>query len=50
MIDLLGLKFDLVKLTSEDITLYEEYNLSKANKDFEKSDQLRRILIERKIF
>ena len=50
MIDLLGLKFDLVKLTSEDIALYEEYNLSKANKDFEKSDQLRRILIERKIF
>lgn len=50
MIDLLGLKFDLVKLTSEDITLYEEYNLSKANKDFEKSDQLRKILIERKIF
>lgn len=50
MIDLLGLKFDLVKLTSEDIALYEEYNLSKANKDFEKSDQLRKILIERKIF
>lgn len=50
MIDLLGLKFDLVKLTAEDIALYEEYNLSKANKDFEKSDQLRKILIERKIF
>lgn len=50
MIDLLGLKFDLVKLTNEDIALYEEYNLSKANKDFEKSDQLRKILMERKIF
>ena len=49
MLYLLGLEYDLVTLTDEDKKLFEEYNISKANKDFTKSDELRKILIERKI-
>ena len=49
MLDLLGLEFDLPVLTREDIKLFEEYNLAKQNKDFAKSDELRLVLIERKV-
>lgn len=49
MIDLLGLEFEVPTLTKEDIALFEEYNLAKQNKDFARSDELRPILIERKV-
>ena len=49
MVDLLGLEFEVPTLTKEDIALFEEYNLAKQNKDFARSDELRPILIERKV-
>ena len=49
MISLLGLEFNLVKLSEEDKSIYNEYNKAKENKDYEKSDELRKVLIERKI-
>ena len=49
MVDLLGLEFNLVQLTLEDKKLFEEYNNAKKNKDFAKSDELRKIMMERKI-
>ena len=49
LVDLLGLEFEVPTLTKEDIALFEEYNLAKQNKDFARSDELRPILIERKV-
>ena len=49
MISLLGLEFNLVKLSEEDKSIYNEYNKAKENKDYEKSDELRKVFIERKI-
>ena len=46
----LGLKFDLVTLSESDKKLYQEYDKARANKDFAKSDEIRKELIERKIF
>ncbi|MCR5309422.1 MAG: cysteine--tRNA ligase [Bacilli bacterium] len=45
----LGLDIKFVTLSNEDKELYKEYNLSKENKDFAKSDELRKILIEKGI-
>ena len=45
----LGLDIKYVTLSDEDKSLYKEYNLSKENKDFAKSDELRKILIEKGI-
>ncbi|MCQ2087044.1 MAG: cysteine--tRNA ligase [Bacilli bacterium] len=45
----LGLDIKYVSLTDEYKKLYEEYNQSKANKDFAKSDELRKVLIEKGI-
>jgi len=45
----LGLDIHYVKLSKEDKALLNEYNLSKANKDFAKSDELRKVLIEKGI-
>ena len=45
----LGLDIKYVTLSDEDKSLYNEYNLSKENKDFAKSDELRKILIEKGI-
>ena len=45
----LGLDIKYVVLSDEDKSLYKEYNLSKENKDFAKSDELRKILIEKGI-
>ena len=45
----LGLDIKYVELSDEDKALYKEYNLSKENKDFAKSDELRKILIEKGI-
>ena len=49
MFFILGLDITYVKLTEEDKKLYAEYNLSKQNKDFAKSDEIRAKLIERGI-
>ena len=49
MFFVLGLDIPFVTLSEEDKKLYDEYLQSKANKDFAKSDELRAILIERKI-
>ena len=49
MLNILGLDIKYVTLTEEDKKLYEEYLQSKANKDFEKSDSMRKILIEKGI-
>ena len=45
----LGLDIKYVTLSDEDKELYKEYNLSKENKDFAKSDELRKVLIEKGI-
>ena len=45
----LGLDIKYVTLTDEDKSLYKEYNLSKENKDFARSDELRKVLIEKGI-
>lgn len=45
----LGLDIKYVEMSEEDKKLYEEYNLSKANKDFARSDEIRKILIEKGI-
>ena len=45
----LGLDIKYVTLSDEDKSLYKEYNLSKENKDFAKSDELRKLLIEKGI-
>ena len=49
MFYLLCFKFDYTILTSEDKSLFNEYMMAKANKDFATSDKLRGILIERRI-
>ena len=45
----LGLDIKYVEFSDEDKTLYKEYNLSKENKDFARSDELRKVLIEKGI-
>lgn len=47
LFDILGLKFNLPKITKEDIALMDEYNAARADKDYQKSDELRPKLIER---
>ena len=49
MVDLLGLEIKVTKLTEDDKKLYQEYNEAKANKDFVKSDELRKVMMERNI-
>ena len=45
----LGLDIKYVELSDKDKELYKEYNLSKENKDFARSDELRKVLIEKGI-
>ena len=47
MFYVLGLDINYVKFDEEISSLYEEYLLSKENKDFAKSDEIRKILIEK---
>lgn len=49
MFYVLGLNINYVKLCEEDLSLYREYMNAKANKDFVKSDEIRKTLIERGI-
>ena len=45
----LGLDIKYVTLTNEDKNLLKEYNDSKANKDFARSDEIRKVLIDKGI-
>lgn len=47
--DVLGLKYDLKTLTKEEKEIYKKWEEARMNKEFEKADELRKILIERKI-
>ena len=47
MFYVLGLDINYVKFDDEISSLYKEYLLSKENKDFVKSDEIRKILIEK---
>ena len=49
MLDILGIDIKYVVLSKEDKDLYQQYMTYKANKDFEKSDELRDILIRKGI-
>ena len=49
MFNILGLDIKYVKLSEEDKKLYQNYIISKENKDFESSDQYRKLLIEKGI-
>lgn len=49
MLDILGLKFDIIVFTKEDLDLLRQYNNAKANKDYVKSDELRAILISKNL-
>lgn len=46
---ILGLHFTPSKLSDDDLSIYKEYIRAKENKDFAKSDELRKILIEKNI-
>lgn len=46
---ILGLDYDLIKLSLEEKQIYKDWEEARINKDFDKADELRRILIERKI-
>jgi len=50
MFYVLGLDITYIKLTPEDKALYQEYLLSKQNKDFARSDEIRKILTDKGIF
>ena len=49
MLEVFGFKFEIKTLTDEDIDLYQQWQNSKAAKDFEKADGLRSQLMERGI-
>ena len=46
---ILGLHFTPSRLSDEDLSIYKAYLLAKENKDFAKSDELRKVLIEKNI-
>lgn len=46
---ILGLHFTPSKLSDDDLSIYKAYLLAKENKDFAKSDELRKVLIEKNI-
>ena len=49
MFSILGLNITYTKMTAEDYDLYDQYMASKAEKNFEKSDEIRKILISKGI-
>lgn len=49
MFSILGFVFDYPLLTDDDKKIYFEYNEAKERKDFNKSDELRKILISKKV-
>lgn len=49
MFDVLGFEFSYPTLTEDDINMYHDYINAKSKKDFETSDKLRKVLMERKV-
>ena len=49
MFKILGLDIPYVKMTENDRITYQNYNISRENKDFTKSDEYRKILVDRAI-
>ena len=49
MLSILGIFIDEVKMSTEDLDIYNKWNDAKANKDFDTADKYRNILIERGI-
>jgi cysteinyl-tRNA synthetase len=49
MMDIFGITTDRVELTEDDLQLYDRWNVAKAEKDFEKADEYRRVLTQRGI-
>ena len=49
MLDVIGFEHNVKVLSEEDIALYNEWSLEKANKNFDKADELRAKLIEKGI-
>ncbi len=49
MFSVLGLNIEYVKLTGEDKAIYQQYLMAKQEKNFEKSDEIRKILIDKGI-
>ena len=49
MIDVLGFNFEYQKITDEDKKMYDKYLSFKKEKNFEKSDELRNILMKKNI-
>lgn len=49
MTSILGIQLEIKQLSAEDKKLLNEYQTAKDNKDFAKSDQLRKRLIEKKL-
>lgn len=48
--EILGITLNVPTLTNEDKKLYEEYDIAKSNKNYGKSDEIRKSLIEKGIF
>ena len=46
---ILGLKYDLVKLSEDDKKLYKDWLEYRNNKEFAKADELRKELVEKNI-
>lgn len=49
MFHVLGLNITYVKMSDEDLDLYQQYLTSKAEKNFAKSDEIRQILISKEL-
>lgn len=49
MLDVIGFTHDLKQLDEEEISLYNDWNKYKAEKNFEKADELRSVLIKKGI-
>lgn len=49
MIDIFGIKIERLELTNEDLDLYDRWNKSKSEKDFDKADEYRKALTQRGI-
>lgn len=50
MLEILGLKFDIIRLSEDDLSLIKKYNEAKDNKNYELSDNYRKLLIEKHLF
>ena len=49
MLEILGLEFPLHILSDEDKGLFEEFNQARKNSDYFKADEIRKVLIEKKL-